>query len=214
MAAPRLGAGLVAATDCGQRREVAAGAGTEFVNGAGNRFADAPAQGHATRRRGGRAAHANPLRADGLDQADRHAPAMRVVNLFAVERNAVGGTTGAARLARAQTALPPFHGRLCTADRLRRRGAVLREFPATPPSPGEGVTMVRELRSLRNLACAVFGPARRTALTAPAGRATRQRRRSGRWPGWSGSTPRRCRRRLPSARSAARRWTRRRRSRR
>ena len=35
---------------------------------------------------------------------------------------------------------PPVHGRLCTGARLRRRGAVLREFPATPPVPRAGVT--------------------------------------------------------------------------
>ncbi|KAF0163956.1 MAG: hypothetical protein FD157_2635 [Rhodocyclaceae bacterium] len=38
------------------------------------------------------------------------------------------------------TAHPPVHGRLCTGARLRRRGAVLREFPATPPAPRAGVT--------------------------------------------------------------------------
>ena len=38
------------------------------------------------------------------------------------------------------TAHPPIPGRLCTGARLRRRGAVLREFPATPPAPRAGVT--------------------------------------------------------------------------
>ncbi|OQA32402.1 MAG: hypothetical protein BWY57_01956 [Betaproteobacteria bacterium ADurb.Bin341] len=38
---------------------------------------------------------------------------------------------------RSQNSLPPtgaqvVHGRLCTADRLRGREAVLREFPASP----------------------------------------------------------------------------------
>ena len=36
------------------------------------------------------------------------------------------------------TARPPFHGRLCTAGRLRRRNAVLRETPPAPPAPGAG----------------------------------------------------------------------------
>ena len=38
------------------------------------------------------------------------------------------------------TTHPLFHVRLCTGARLRRRGAVLREFPATPPGPWAGVT--------------------------------------------------------------------------
>ena len=36
------------------------------------------------------------------------------------------------------TAHPPFRGRLCTAGRLRRRKAVLRETPPAPPAPGAG----------------------------------------------------------------------------
>ena len=44
---------------------------------------------------------------------------------------------------------PPFHGRLCTADRLHRRGAVLREFPVTPPAPRAGVTEVQALCAFR-----------------------------------------------------------------
>ena len=35
-------------------------------------------------------------------------------------------------------ALPPFHGPLCTAARLRRRKAVLCETPPPPPFPREG----------------------------------------------------------------------------
>ena len=38
------------------------------------------------------------------------------------------------------TAHPPIHGRLCTGARLRKRGAVLREFSATPPAARAGVT--------------------------------------------------------------------------
>ena len=45
--------------------------------------------------------------------------------------------------------LAPAHGRLCTAGRLRRRGAVLRE---TPPSPQrEGVISVRGRRPLHDI---------------------------------------------------------------
>ena len=43
----------------------------------------------------------------------------------------------------------PFHGRLCAADRLHRRGAVLREFPVTPPAPRAGVTEVQALCAFR-----------------------------------------------------------------
>lgn len=80
MAPPGLVAGLVAAAESGQRCEIAAGAGTEFVDGAGNRCPDPPAQGHAAAGRDGRAAHADALRAGGFGQAGGYPAAGQVID--------------------------------------------------------------------------------------------------------------------------------------
>lgn len=85
MATPRIVAGLVAVAHGCQRREIAAGDGTEFVNGAGHRFTYAPAQCNAAQWRCGGAAHANQLAAQKLDEPGRHAAAGLVIDFFDVE---------------------------------------------------------------------------------------------------------------------------------
>lgn len=81
MAPPGLVAGLVAATERGQRREIATSAWAKLVDGAGNHHCpDLPAQGHAAPWRGGCATHAGTLGADGFGQPGRHPAAGQVID--------------------------------------------------------------------------------------------------------------------------------------
>jgi ferric-dicitrate binding protein FerR (iron transport regulator) len=85
MPASSVVAGLVAVAHGCQRREIAAGDGTEFVNGAGHRFTDAPAQCNAAQWRCGGAAHANQPGAQRLDKSGRYAAAWLVIDFFDME---------------------------------------------------------------------------------------------------------------------------------
>lgn len=85
MAPSRIVAGLVAAAHGRQRREVAAGGGSELVNGAGHRLAYISAQGNAARRCRGGTAHANELGTQRLDEPGGYAATGLIIDFFDME---------------------------------------------------------------------------------------------------------------------------------
>ena len=63
---------------------------------------------------------------------DPHAHLRRMGPEYALKRY-----SGSTRSLRPKGAVAAVHGRLCKAGRLHGRGAMLREFPATPPGAAQ-----------------------------------------------------------------------------